>query len=143
VIFGPHAVARKLAGYQVNILKSKEKAEFKDIFIEAVPAYNINKEFHPKSFGNLGFIVTMDNTRIYHAGDTDFIPEMKEIKADIAMLPIGGTYTMNAKEAAEAANLINPKLVIPMHLLGSKSPGKETAEFKKLCKVEVRVLKQE
>jgi L-ascorbate metabolism protein UlaG (beta-lactamase superfamily) len=143
VIYGPHSVARKLAAYQIKILKSGEKTSFKDIAIEAVCAYNTNKEFHPKSAGNLGFIVTIDNTRIYHAGDTDLIPEMKEIKADIALLPAGGTYTMNAKEAAEAANLINPGLAIPMHLLDSRGSARETDDFKKLCKVKVKILKQE
>jgi L-ascorbate metabolism protein UlaG (beta-lactamase superfamily) len=142
IIVGPASVARKLS-YQVKILKPGEKISVKAIEIEAVSSYNPNKNFHPRSEGNLGFIVTIDGIKVYHAGDTDLIPEMKGIKADIALLPVGGTYTMNAKEAAEAANLINPQTAIPMHFGSIVGSAKDAEDFKKLCKVEVRILKQE
>jgi len=74
-----------------------------------------NKSFHPKQNGWLGFILTVDGVRIYHAGDTDLIPEMDSLKADIALLPVSGTYVMTAEEAVEAAKTIKPKLAIPMH----------------------------
>ena len=83
--------------------------------IEAVPAYNTNKDFHPKANGWLGFIIEIDGIRIYHAGDSDYIPEMKDLDVDIALLPVSGTYVMDADEAVEAALAINPKLAIPMH----------------------------
>ena len=82
-----------------------------------VPAYNIDKKFHPKENKWVGYILTLSNgQKIYHAGDTDFISEMREIHTDIAMLPCDGTYTMTAKQAAEAANIFKPKVLIPMHL---------------------------
>ena len=83
--------------------------------IEAVPAYNLQKSFHPREKGWLGFVVEVEGVRIYHAGDTDFIPEMASIRADIALLPVSGTYVMTAEEAVEAAKAIAPKVAIPMH----------------------------
>ncbi len=86
------------------------------IRIDAVASYNINKTNHPKSKNYLGFVVTLpDGRRFYQAGDTDKIPEMTEIHTDVALLPCGGTYTMTAAEAAEAAQVIQPKIVVPMH----------------------------
>lgn len=96
-------------------VKPGESHHIGKIVIETVPAYNTGKKFHPQNKGYVGYIVTIDGQRIYHAGDTDLIPEMKNIKADIVLLPIGGTYTMDAKEAALAANIINPKYAVPMH----------------------------
>lgn len=110
------------------------------IKIETVPAYNVSKQFHPRSNGWVGYIVTVNNQRIYHAGDTDFIPEMKNIKTDIALVPIGGKYTMDAVEAAQAVNTFKPKLAIPMHW-GSIIGDKGSAEkFKSLCKVDVEIM---
>ena len=87
-----------------------------EIKVEAVPAYNINKDFHTKAYNGVGFIIEIDNTRLYHAGDTDLIPEMNNIKnIDIAFLPVSGKYVMTAEEAASAASLIKPRIVIPMH----------------------------
>jgi len=88
--------------------------EIKGTHIEVVPAYNLNKPYHPRGFG-VGYIVELGGIRIYHAGDCDFFPEMKNIKADVALLPIGGTYTMDEEEAASAAAVIAPKIVIPIH----------------------------
>ncbi len=88
--------------------------EIKGIRIEVVPAYNLDKPYHPRGFG-VGYIVEIGGIRIYHAGDCDFFPEMKSIKADVALLPIGGTYTMDEEEAASAVAAISPKTAIPMH----------------------------
>ncbi len=85
---------------------------------KAVPAYNIDKGFHPQANKWVGYIVYPKNGFSYYfAGDTDFIPEMKDFKADVAFLPVGGTYTMTAEEAAKAANLIKPAVAVPMHYL--------------------------
>jgi len=110
------------------------------IKIKTVPAYNIDKKFHPKEKKWVGYIITLSNgVRIYHAGDTDFIPEMKTIETDIALLPCGGTYTMTAREAGEAANTFKPKILIPMHW-GSIVGSKEDAEgIKKYFKGEVEI----
>ncbi len=106
--------ARKLSG-DVRVVQPGDKLTVSGIPIEAVPAYNTNKNFHPKQNGWLGFVVTVDGVRIYHAGDTDLIPEMDSLKTDIAILPVSGTYVMTAEEAVEAAKTIKPKLAIPMH----------------------------
>lgn len=86
------------------------------IMVEGKPAYNLTKTNHPKSKNYLGFVLTLhDGRRIYHAGDADKIPEMADIKCDVALLPCGGTYSMDASQAAEAAQVIQPKIVVPMH----------------------------
>ncbi|AKB73316.1 putative metal dependent hydrolase [Methanosarcina lacustris Z-7289] len=88
--------------------------EIKGVRIEVVPAYNLDKPYHPRGLG-VGYIIELGGLRIYHAGDCDFFPEMETFSADIALLPIGGTYTMDEEEAASAAAVISPKVVIPMH----------------------------
>jgi len=125
------------------------KIEFDEgnIKIWAVPAYNINKTFHEKAEDWVGFILELGEINIYHAGDTDNIPEMKHIQEiDIALLPIGGTITMNAGEAASAALIIKPKLAIPMHW-GSIVGNKDDAEiFVRQCSangIEARILNNE
>ncbi len=144
VIVTDKASAGKLTG-DVRVVKPGDRLTVQGIEIEIVPAYNTNKQFHPKSDGKLGFIITVEGVRIYHAGDTDFIPEMKNIKADIALLPVSGTYVMTADEAVEAALAINPKVAIPMHygaIVGSESDAKQFAEKLK-GKINVAILKQE
>lgn len=120
--------------------------EVDGVKIEAVPAYNTNKfkapgqPFHPKGEGRVGFVITLDNIRIYHAGDCDFIPEMADLdNIDIALLPVSGTYVMTAKEAVEAVRIIAPKLAIPMHygsIVGSRSDA-EYFKANAACKVEI------
>jgi L-ascorbate metabolism protein UlaG (beta-lactamase superfamily) len=90
------------------------KENVRGVVIEAVHAYNINKPFHPRGLG-AGYLVHFKTATVYVAGDTDFIPEMKSIKCDIAILPIGGTYTMDEKEAAQAVAAMLPKVAIPYH----------------------------
>ena len=107
------------------------RTDFHGIGIEAVPAYNTASEkqgFHPKADMSVGYIVDFDGMRIYHAGDTDFVPEMRQLK-DIyaALLPVGGKYTMDADEAVEAVKAMRPKFFVPMHyknLLGSEGSRK-------------------
>lgn len=99
----------------VRAVKPGDVVEAAGLRIEVVPAYNVNKPNHPKEAGHVGYIIEAEGRRIYHAGDTDLIPEMDEIRCDVALLPIGGTYTMDAKEAAEALKHIGPKVAIPMH----------------------------
>lgn len=89
------------------------------IKFRTIPAYNIKPErlnYHPRSNNWVGYIFELNGLKIYHAGDTDFVPEMKKLgKIDIAMLPIGGTYTMDVNEAIEAANTIKAEITIPIH----------------------------
>lgn len=98
------------------------------IRIQAVPAYNRLKPFHPKRNQWVGYVVTMDGIRYYAAGDTDAVPELEKISCDVALVPIGGTYTMTAKEAAKLINAIGPKTAIPIHY-GSIVGKKEDAEI--------------
>ena len=114
--------------------------------IEAVPAYNVNKfrepgkAFHPKDGKGVGFVLQMDRTRVYYAGDTDFIPEMKSIKCDIALLPVSGTYVMTVEEAAKAAQTINPKIAVPMHygaIVGSDDDAKKFKSLVTNCEVQI------
>jgi L-ascorbate metabolism protein UlaG (beta-lactamase superfamily) len=96
-------------------IKEGEEKEIRGVKIKAVPAYNLNKPFHPRGKG-CGFVLNINGKIIYYASDTDKIPEMAELgKIDLAMLPIGGTYTMDMAEAIEAVEIIKPKVVIPMH----------------------------
>lgn len=108
-----------------------ESVDIHGVKITAVDAYNPAKPFHPKGEG-AGYIITIEGVRIYHAGDTDFIPEMAHYKADIALLPIGGTYTMDEKEAAEAVKVMKPEVVIPMHYNYLAQTKAEPAYFEKL-----------
>jgi L-ascorbate metabolism protein UlaG (beta-lactamase superfamily) len=131
----------KLADLNVRGITPNQKIEVKGIAIETIPAYNIGKAFHTKASNWVGYIITINGVRIYHAGDSDFIPEMKELKnIDVALMPVGGTYTMNAEEAADAVNSFNPKIAIPMHY-GSIIGNRADAErFKELAKCEVKIL---
>jgi L-ascorbate metabolism protein UlaG (beta-lactamase superfamily) len=131
----------KLAGMKVKSVTTVEpgnRLKVQGVEIEVVPAYNINKKFHPKENLLVGFVVTLNGKRVYHAGDTDKIPEMANLKnIDIALVPVSGTYTMTAEEAAAAVNLIKPKVAIPMHygeIIGTVS---DAQKFKSLCKCEV------
>lgn len=104
---------------QIAVAAPGFKTKFANVSIEAVPSYNLNKDRlknHPKAENWVGYILEIDGKRIYHAGDTDMIPEMKTLRdIDVALLPMGGTYTMAADEAIEAARAIKPRTVIPMH----------------------------
>lgn len=114
-----------------KIIKPQQTIELKNVKIKSIPAYNINKSFHPKSNNWLGYVMEVESTTYYHAGDTDFIPEMKDLKPDYALLPVGGTYTMNRDEAAAAAESIKPKTAIPMHygdIVGSIEDAKYFAK---------------
>ncbi len=113
-------------GYKTHEISIGETVNIKGVEIKAVPSYNVDKPYHKKGCC-VGYIVNVDGVKIYHAGDTDRIPEMKEIEVDIALLPIGGTYTMDLNEAVEATKDIKAKFFIPMHYgeLGLKADPEE------------------
>ncbi|WP_457554902.1 MBL fold metallo-hydrolase [Candidatus Pyrohabitans sp.] len=128
----------------VRTIRAGDVVEEGGIKVEAVEAYNRNKPFHPRGLG-FGAVVEMQKVRIYHAGDTDLIPEMKGLNVHVALLPIGGHYTMDEREAAEAALTIKPRVVIPMHY--NHIPGTEADPelFRRLVEnragdIEVRIL---
>jgi L-ascorbate metabolism protein UlaG (beta-lactamase superfamily) len=129
----------KLEG-DVRWVKAGDKVTIDDLTIEAIPAYNVNKRFHPREAGGVGFILTIEGTTIYHAGDTDPIPEMEGLGVDIAMIPVSGVYVATAEEAVEAANKIKPKIAIPMHYGGIVGSRADAERFKELWSGEVLIL---
>ncbi|PKL52219.1 MAG: Zn-dependent hydrolase [Nitrospira bacterium HGW-Nitrospira-1] len=144
VIVSPADCAAKLKG-NIKVVKPGDKIEVRGVTIEAVPSYNTNKQFHTKDRGWVGYIFTVNGQRIYIAGDTDYIPEMKNIKADVALLPVSGTYVMTPEEAAQAALDIKPRVAIPMHygsIVGTKEDARKFAEKLK-GKIEVIILQEE
>lgn len=143
VVIAPSVVAEKMSD-KPTIVKPGDKITAAGIAIEVVPAYNTNKPNHPRTAGHVGYIVTLNGKRIYHAGDTDLIPEMATLKADIALLPVSGKYVMNAAEAAEAANAIKPALAIPMHWGDPDAVGTraDAEEFKRLANGLVEILEK-
>ena len=113
-VVGPPDVVESLPGGRV--LRPGERVESTGACIEAVPAYNIDKDFHPKANNWLGAVIALGGTRVYYAGDTDRIPEMDALsEVDVALLPVGGTYTMNAAQAAEACQAIGARIALPYH----------------------------
>ena len=134
---------------EVRAVKPGDKLKLGEVSIEVVPAYNLNKfrepgkVFHPKEDGKAGFIIGIKGVRVYHAGDTDIIPEMKGLKPDVALLPVSGTYVMTAEEAAQAVKMVEPKLAIPMHYGAIVGTEQDAQKFKQLTTVEVQILKPE
>ena len=130
----------KVSG-NIKTIRPGQTLNVDGIKIEAVPAYNSNKHFHPKANGWIGVIVTINGKRIYHAGDTDNIPEMANLKSiDVALLPVSGTYVMTAEEAADAANKIMPKVVVPMHYGSIVGTSADAEKFRRLCKCRVEIM---
>lgn len=105
---------------------------------ETIPAYNVNKAFHPKDNGWVGYILEIDGIRYYIAGDTDITEENKRVKCDIAFVPVGGTYTMDFKEAAELVNEIKPKVAIPIHYGSIVGTSEDAINFQKLLNPEIK-----
>lgn len=108
------------------------KYEIEKLNFDTVPSYNIGKSFHLKEMNYVGYIVNIKNNKVYVMGDTDVIDEIKDISCDICFVPIGGTYTMNYKEASDYINKINPKEVIPIHygsIVGNRDLGLKFSEL--------------
>ena len=133
----------KFEEVEIKIVEPNKEYQVDGIKIETIPAYNIKPErlnFHPKENDWIGYVINLHGKRIYLAGDTDFVPEMNHLKnIDIALLPIGGTYTMDAKEAAEAANAIRPKIAIPMHYNKIEGTEADPEEFKQRVNPTIKV----
>lgn len=109
---------------QLITVEPKDQKQLGGISVETIPAYNPLKPFHPKGNGWVGYLIETEGMKIYVAGDTDITGESKEVSCDVAMVPIGGFYTMDAKKAAELVNIIRPKVAIPTHygsVAGSQS----------------------
>ena len=136
VVVAAAGAAKRLPG--AKAVRPGDRLEVAGVEIEAVRAYNTNKfrspgvPFHPREAEHVGFVVTVGGVRIYHAGDTDHIPEMAEIACDVALLPVSGTYVMTVEEAAEAARTLSPQIVVPMHYgagIGTAGDGQRLTEL--------------
>ncbi|MFQ5893169.1 MAG: MBL fold metallo-hydrolase [Nitrospinota bacterium] len=127
----PRDVADQLTSRSVPVAPGS-RLSIRRVFIEVLPAYNVTRPYHPRSDLMLGFILTLGTERLYYAGDTDFTPEMAALSAiDVALLPVGGHYTMDAEEAALAANAFRPRVAIPYHwgdIVGTRQDAERFAE---------------
>ncbi|MHA1309322.1 MAG: MBL fold metallo-hydrolase [Candidatus Helarchaeota archaeon] len=132
VIICPLSSQSKLKNFKTVGLDVGDTTEIKEIKVLAVRAYNIGKMFHPKKNNWLGYIVETENKRIYHAGDTDLIDEMKNLgPIDVAMIPVGDTYTMDFNQGVKSLEYIKPKICLPMHQWDH-----DLKEFKKMAEKE-------
>ena len=146
-------VARFDVPVRIELVEPGHEVAFNGMKFVGVPSYNIDKDFHPREEGWVGYIIKVGDVVIYHAGDTDFIPEMQKLtgfkqqgKEFIALLPVGGRFTMSAEEAAEAAELIKPTLAIPMHygsIIGDESDAKEFVELCEEAGIKAEILEKE
>lgn len=135
----------------VRYVRPGSKEVVDGVTVETIPAYNTSKfsgpgkVFHPKEDGRVGFVVTLDGSRFYHAGDTDQIPEMRNVDVDVAFLPVSGTYVMTAEEAAEAARSMRLKVAVPMHFGSIVGSTNDAERFKELLgpKLQVVILEKE
>lgn len=148
VVVGIAAAAGKLPD-PVQTVTPGDTLTAAGVPIRTVAAYNVNKfrspgnPFHPQEAGHVGYVITVEGQRIYHSGDTDVIPEMQSVRTDVALLPVSGTYVMTAEEAVQAADVIQPRVAIPMHV-GAGIGGLEDAQrFKEQANVPVVVKKIE
>lgn len=143
IIIAPKNMREKLLnnGFkEINILlvEPNKKYIVNEIPFETVPAYNLNKEFHPKENGWVGYIIRLNTIRYYIAGDTDITEENKKVKCDVAFIPVGGKFTMDYKEASCLVNEIKPQIVVPIHygtIIGTKQ---EAIEFSKLLDSKIK-----
>jgi len=145
VIVAPAEVTRQVEG-ETRTVAPGDTVTVAGVTVHAVAAYNTNKfrepgaVFHPREDGKVGYVVELDGTTYYHAGDTDVIDEMAEIEVDVAMIPVSGTYVMTADEAAVACGKLRAGVVIPMHydtIVGSIADARRLAE---LCALPVEIL---
>lgn len=138
---------------KMEITEPNTEMNFGEIKVSTIPAYNTDKHFHPKEEGWVGYIIKIEDAIIYHPGDSDLIPEMQKLtgykqqgKEFLALLPVGGRFTMNAEEAAEAAKLIKPTIAIPMHYGSIIGREEDAKEFKEICEesgIKVEILGKE
>lgn len=137
IIVVPDGLITKLMQIGINkdkiiVVEPNKKYSVKGINFETVPAYNINKKFHPKENGWVGYLINLNNTVYYIAGDTDFTEENRKVKCDVALVPVGGTYTMDYKEAATLINEIKPQIAVPIHygsIVGTKQDAINFTQF--------------
>lgn len=144
IIVAPEDLLTKLLkkGFERDnmvLVTPNQKYTVKGIEFQTIPAYNVNKQFHPKANEWVGYVLKIEGVTYYIAGDTDITEENKKVKCDVAFVPVGGTFTMDYKEAAELINEIKPRIAVPTHygsIVGEKSDG---ISFSKLVSPEIEV----
>lgn len=119
-------------GMNIITVKPNENYQVEGIKFSTIPAYNTNKTFHPKKNNWVGYIIELEGSKYYIAGDTDITDENKKVKCDVAFLPVGGTYTMDFKEAAHLINEIKPKITVPIHYGSIVGTNQDATDFVKL-----------
>ncbi len=119
-------------------VEPNQKYMVQGIKFETVPAYNTNKTFHPKENDWVGYVIELNDVKYYIAGDTDITEENKKVKCDVAFVPVGGTYTMDFKEAAQLVNEIQPKVAVPIHYGSVVGTKQDAEEFIKLLHTNVK-----
>ena len=137
IIIAPKELEEKIKelGFEernILLVNPNENYEISEIEFKTIPAYNTNKDFHKREYNWVGYVATIDGKKIYAAGDTDNTEEARNVKCDIAMVPIGGTYTMTVKEAVELIKKINPELAIPIHYKTIVGSTEDAERFKEL-----------
>ncbi len=147
VIVAPQDLLTKLLekGFQkekIIIVKPNESYMVNNIKFATIPAYNTNKQFHPKENKWVGYLIEIDGFIYYIAGDTDITEENKKVKCDVAFVPVGGTYTMDYKQAAQLINEISPKVAVPTHYGSIVGTKEDAIQFAKLVYPEIRVEKK-
>jgi L-ascorbate metabolism protein UlaG (beta-lactamase superfamily) len=141
LVVGPEMLRDKVEG--LLVIKAGDALNVHGVPLEVTPAYNLHPDrqnFHPLEYGGVGYIVTLNGKRIYHTGDTDPIPEMKNIKTDIMLVPISGKFVCTPDEAVEAVGMVNPKLAIPMHWNTIAGTWEDANAFKERVQVPVEIL---
>ena len=119
-------------------VEPNKKYMVQGIKFETVPAYNTNKTFHPKENDWVGYVIELNDIRYYIAGDTDITEENKKVKCDVAFVPVGGTYTMDFKEAAQLINEMQPKVAVPIHYGSVVGTKQDAEEFIKLLNQNIK-----
>lgn len=142
VVVGPEMLRGKIDD-NVVFVRRGESLNVSGVPLQVTAAYNLHADrqnFHPNAYGGVGYIVTLNGKRIYHTGDTDPIPEMKNIQCDIMLVPVSGTYVCTCDEAVEAVKLVNPKIAIPMHWDTIVGTWEDANNFKQNAGVPVEIL---
>lgn len=137
IVVAPMDLKEKLLNHgfqieQIVLVEPNQTYQVKGIEVHTIPAYNTNKAFHKKEYGWVGYLITLDGTVYYVAGDTDITKENLQVRCDVAFVPVGGTYTMTYEEGARLVNQIHPKIAIPIHygsIVGTKEDGKKFSEL--------------
>ena len=119
-------------GMNIITVKPNENYQVEGIKFSTIPAYNTNKTFHPKENNWVGYIIELEGSKYYISGDTDITDENKKVKCDVAFVPVGGTYTMDFKEAAHLINEIKPKIAVPIHYGSIVGTNQDATDFVKL-----------